>query len=100
MITHLVNLGALELVAQVAERKYDDVAVVAVDESQGAEQKALLAALKEKVPVYAVRVKRKQDTLGLRYDFFVYRDGHWVTGNQIAKYLVPDEAKPHAPPAP
>ena len=32
--------------------------------------------------------------LGLRYDFFVHRDGRWMTGNQLAKYLVPDGGAP------
>ena len=34
-----------------------------------------------------MRVRKKSDTLGLRYDFFVYLDGRWRTGNQLGKLI-------------
>jgi len=88
MVSRLVNVGAMELVAQVSDRKYDDVEVFLVDEKGSDADRATLRALKAKVPVYGVRVKKKEQSFGLRYDFFVYRNGHWVTGNQLAKYLI------------
>ncbi len=91
MIARLVNIGAMELVAQIADRKYDDIEVFPVEASQGPEQKALLESLKSPAAVFGVRVKKKTETRGLRYDFFVYRDARWVTGNQLAKYLVPEK---------
>jgi hypothetical protein len=86
----LVNRGAVELVAQVYERKLDTVEVTAVDakaKDATAEERALAAVMQPNVPVYSVRFKKTGDARGLRYDFFVYRGGKWVTGNQIAKYL-------------
>jgi len=86
----LVNRGAVELVAQVYERKLDTADVIVVDakaKDASAEDRALAAALQEPVTVYSVRFKKAGDVRGLRYDFFVYRGGKWVTGNQIAKYL-------------
>jgi hypothetical protein len=86
----LVNRGAVELVAQVYERKLDTVEVMAIDakaKDATAEDRALAAVLQQSVPVYSIRFKKAGDVRGLRYDFFVYRGGKWVTGNQIAKYL-------------
>lgn len=94
MIARLVNIGAVELVAQILERKYDDIEVFPVDATQGPEAKATLESLHEQRPVFGVRVKKKTETRGLRYDFFVYRDARWMTGNQIAKHLVPEGTKP------
>lgn len=101
MIAQLVNEGALGLVVQVYERKYDDVEVFRVAAKDAApELRAVLSALREPVDVYGVRVKKKADHLGLRYDCFIFRDGRWITGNQIGQFLIAKEAtKPAAPPA-
>ena len=93
LVARLVNIGAMELVAQVVDKKYDDVAVVAVDGTGGsAIDRATVAALPPHTPIYTVRVKRKTDKLGLRYDFFVFRRGRWLTGNLLGKYLVAEAA--------
>jgi hypothetical protein len=101
LIASLANVGAMELVAQVYEKKYDDVAVVRVDELPEAERqptdRQVLAAMVKPVPLYTVRVKRKTEPKGLRYDFFVYLGGRWRTGNLLGKYLEPPP--PPAPPA-
>lgn len=90
MITRMVNVGSLELVAQIIERKYDDAEVIPmVEGSPDVETRASLAVLKVKTPVYAVRVKKKSETRGLRYDFFVFHRGRWVTGNQFARFFAP-----------
>jgi hypothetical protein len=39
-----------------------------------------------------VRVKRKSEAKGLRYDFFVYQNGFWRTGNLLGKFLLPPPA--------
>lgn len=89
MMATLVNIGSMELVARVDERKYDDIEVIPVDEKGGEADRATLRALPPGTNVYNVRVKRKVDVKGLLYTFFVYRNGHWVTGNELAtKYLV------------
>src|SRR5262249_5593564 len=52
----LVNRGAIELVAQVYERKLDSVEVMAIDaksKDATAEDRALAAALQQPVPVYS-----------------------------------------------
>jgi hypothetical protein len=88
MIATLANIGSMELVATISDRKYDDVEVFPIDEHGGPADRATVHALKQKLPVYGVRVKKKGDVRGSRYDFFVYKGGRWVSGNQLAKYLV------------
>lgn len=99
LIGSLANVGAIELVAQIVEKKYDDAKVVRVDTLPASEQQPtdqeVLRALVQKVPVYTVRVKRKEEQKGLRYEFFVYVGGRWRTGNQLGKYL---ETRPAASP--
>jgi hypothetical protein len=93
MISNLVNIGSMELVAQIHDRKYDEIEVFAIDDKGTDADKALLKALKTPQPVYSLRVKRKGESRGLRYDGFLYRNGHWVTVNQLAsKYLVEPKA--------
>lgn len=90
----MANIGAVELVASVYEKKLDDVSVVRVDQLPEAEQlpvdRAVLAAMTQRVPLYTARVKKKAETRGLRYDFFVYLDGRWRTGNLLGKHLAPE----------
>lgn len=100
MLGSLVNMGAIELVAHVYEKKYDDIAVTRIDTLPAAElsdpDRNVLGALVTKVPMYTVRVKKKTEAKGLRYDFFVYLNGMWRTGNLLGKYLpaVPAPPKP------
>ena len=100
MVSRMANIGAMELVSQIADRKYDDIEIFTTSAtSSDPAERVVFEALVEKVPVYGVRVKQKTETRGLRYDFFVYREGRWVTGNQISKYLMPPDAgaPAHAP---
>ena len=78
----LVNRGALELVAQILDRKYDAVDVIADPDP------ALSARLPSRPRLYALRFRRAADRAGLRYDFFLYHDGHWVTGNLLGPRIV------------
>lgn len=87
----LVGPAGVELCGYVYERRYDDVTVSRVDTLPPAElseeDAATLRALTSPVPVYAVRIKRKQESRGLHYGFFVYRNGRWRTGYLLGKYL-------------
>lgn len=90
LMATLVNRGAVELVAQIYERKYDTVDVIAIDpaaKDARPEDRAVAAALVTPTPLYSVRIRRATDDKGLRYDFFVRRRGKWLTGNQLGKYL-------------
>jgi hypothetical protein len=97
MLGSVVNAGAVELVAHIYEKKYDDIAVHRIDvlpaaEKVDSDRNAELAMLKAGAgprPFYTVRVKRKTETRGLRYDFFVYTNGYWRSGNLIGKFLPP-----------
>lgn len=86
----LVNRGAVELVAQVYERKLDAVEVLAVDggaPDAGAPERAVVRGLVAPLAIYSVRIKRATEVRGLRYDFFFYRNGKWRTGNQLGKFI-------------
>ena len=127
MMGSLCNAGAVELVAHVYEKKYDDVAVARIDtqiatqvapqpaaapgdaaagaaggapsgllDTDAAVQKALVSP----TPFYTVRIKKKTEAKGLRYDFFVYRNGFWRSGNLLGKFLTPPPALPTSGAAP
>lgn len=101
LMATLINRGAVELVVQIYERKYDSVEVLPVSASPGRISPAdakLLAALKLPLTLYSVRLKRSSEDRGLRYDFFFYRRGRWLTGNQLSRFLEPPAPAP-APPA-
>ena len=80
----LVNRGAVELVANVFDRKYDAIDVIS-DENDA----PLTAALVEPHPLYSVRVHKASEPRGLRYDAFFYLDGKWRTANQLGKFVGP-----------
>lgn len=83
----LVNRGAIELVAQVYERKLDTVEVLPME---GEVAQAIAHAAVQPVQLYSVRIRRATDDKGLRYDFFLYREGKWRTGNLLGTYLARD----------
>ena len=84
----LVNRGAVELVAQIYERKYDAVEVWRIEPTNATgDDKRVRGALAQPVPIYSVRVKKNGESKGLRYDFFLYLNQHWVTGNQLGKFI-------------
>lgn len=89
----LVNRGAVEFVANVFDRRYDAVDVIA-DENDG----ALAAALVEPHPLWSVRVHKASETRGLRYDAFLYLDGKWRTANQLSKFVAGAPADPASAP--
>ncbi len=86
----MANRGAVELVAQVYDRKYDTVEVLPIDLDAAdatPEDRAIGHALAQRIPIYSVRLKKAGDAKGLRYDFFFYRGSKWLTGNQLGKFL-------------
>jgi hypothetical protein len=88
----LVNRGSVELVAEVYERKFDTVEAVVIEQSGPIVEatpydRAVARALVAPVTLYAVRVVKAPERRGLRYDFFFYRRGKWLTGNQLGRYL-------------
>jgi hypothetical protein len=90
MMAAMINRGAVELVAQVYERKYDTVEVMAIDPSAPdarAEDRAAAHALVVPRPIYSVRLKKAGESRGLRYDFWLYLDGRWKTGNLLGRAL-------------
>ncbi len=129
MMGSLCNVGAVELVAHVYEKKYDDVSVTRINPSpdpspdppgppagnpptsptgetvapapaDGADlvdtDRAVQKALLRPTPFYTVRIKKKTEATGLRYDFFVYQNGFWRSGNLLGKFLMPPPPLPGA----
>jgi hypothetical protein len=90
MMAAMINRGAIELVAQVYERKYDAVEVMAIDPAARDardQDRAAAQALVTPRPIYSVRIKKAGESRGLRYDFWIYLDGHWKTGNLLGRAL-------------
>jgi hypothetical protein len=83
----MINRGAIELCGQIYEHKYDTIDVIAIDGEASPADRALAAALVGKQPLYAVRLRKATDKLGLRYDGFVYHGGRWRTLGQLGKHL-------------
>lgn len=116
MMGSLCNAGAVELVAHVYEKKYDDVSVTRIDAPAPAStpaptpapadppvnppaeltdtDRAVLKALLHPMPIYTLRIKKKTEAKGLRYDFFVYLNGSWRSGNLLGKFLAPPPPLP------
>jgi hypothetical protein len=90
LMGNLINRGAVELVANVYEHKYDAVDAFAADDP------ALAAALVEPHPLFAARVRKSAEDRGLRYDGFFTLDGTWKTLNLLGKFVdvVPAPATP------
>lgn len=94
LLASMVTVGAVELVAYVYDKKPDDIAISRVDTSDLAalsesDRKVVqaLSAAGTLRPIYTVRVKKKTEKGGLRYDFFVYLNGFWRSGNLLGKFL-------------
>jgi len=81
LMGNLINRGAVELVANVYEHKYDAVDAFAADDP------ALATALVEPHPLFAARVRKSSEDRGLRYDGFFTLDGTWKTLNMLGKFV-------------
>lgn len=92
LIGAMVNVGAMELTAEVLDKKYDTAIVLELDRLPANELRAndnkTRQAVRKDLRLYAVRIRKKgAGPDGLRYNFFVYLDGKWKTGNQLAQHL-------------
>jgi hypothetical protein len=87
---------AANLVARVKDRKYDEVEVTedtASKDPSGRDRKVLMA-LKEGTKMYSVRIKRKGDKTGTRYDYLFFVNGGWKAGSKkFPKLLGGEEQK-------
>lgn len=72
--------GALEIARKIRERSYDDVDVTPVAGDRGPHD-----ALRTNLPVYSVRLKRSDETDGIRIDTFVHVDGGWRTALKVGQ---------------
>jgi hypothetical protein len=90
LMGNLINRGAVELVANVYEHKYDAIDAFAADDP------ALATALVEPHALFAARVRKSSEDRGLRYDGFFTLDGTWKTFNMLGKFVdvVPAPATP------
>jgi hypothetical protein len=76
--TSFTRDGAAEIAKKIRERSYDDV-----DVRQIAPDRAASDPLRTNLPIYSVRLKRTDETDGIRIDTFVYLDGAWRTALKI-----------------
>lgn len=72
--------GAAEIAKKIRERSYDDVDVTPLQADRGPND-----PLRTNVPVYSVRLKRADETDGIRIDTFVHLDGSWRTGLKVGQ---------------
>jgi hypothetical protein len=77
----LINRGAIELVANVYEHKYDTVDAFANDDP------TLATAMVEPHPLFAARVRKGAEVKGLKYEGFFFLDGKWKSLNQLGKFI-------------
>lgn len=96
---------AKNIVLKVKERDYDEVDVADTtdpsyapnDPREEADLKAIRPALKEGTKMYRVKLKKKGEKAGLRYESFFYVNGSWKTGLKVARLFEKSTAAPMAP---
>lgn len=72
--------GAAEIARKVRERSYDDVDVTPLSTDRGPSD-----PLRTNLPIYSVRLKRADETDGIRIDTFVHLDGAWRTALKVGQ---------------
>lgn len=79
--------GAAEIARKIRERRYDDVEVLPINgvrpDSLAAADRRTAESLRTNAPVFTVRLKRAEESDGIRIDTFVYLDGAWRTALKI-----------------
>jgi hypothetical protein len=79
--------GAAEIAKKIRERRYDDVEVLPLNgvrvESLAPADRRTADPLRTNLPVYTVRLKRTEETDGIRIDTFIYLDGSWRTALKV-----------------
>ena len=79
--------GAAEIARKIRERRYDDVEVLPINgvrpDTLSPADRRTAENLRTNVPVYTVRLKRAEESDGIRIDTFVHLDGSWRTALKI-----------------
>jgi hypothetical protein len=79
--------GAAEIARKIRERRYDDVEVLPINgvrpESLSPADRRTAENLRTNSPVYTVRLKRAEESDGIRIDTFVFLDGGWRTALKV-----------------
>ena len=91
---------AKNILRKVKEKQSDEVEVyeitadtVAPEDKTLEEKKRLLPLLKPGTKMYCVKIKKKGEKTGLRYDCLFFANGQWKAGLMVWKLLA-DEKKP------
>jgi len=74
--------GAGEIAKKIRERSYDDVDVQPLSA-----RPEVADSLRTNLPVYSVRLKRSDETDGIRIDTFIFLDGGWRTALKVGREL-------------
>jgi hypothetical protein len=78
--------GSIDIASKIRERRYDDVEVLAaggVCPESISPQVGQSENLRTNTAVYTVRLKRSEETEGIRIDTFVFLDGRWRTALKV-----------------
>ncbi len=79
--------GAAEIARKIRERRYDDVEVLPINgvrpDTLSAADRRTAENLRTNAPVYTVRLKRAEESDGIRIDTFVHLDGSWRTALKV-----------------
>lgn len=73
--------GARDIAKKIRERRYDDVEVQLMAPARF----EAVDPVRTNLPVYAVRLKRSDETDGIRIDTFVFLDGAWRTALKVGR---------------
>jgi hypothetical protein len=79
--------GAAEIAKKIRERRYDDVEVLPLNgvrpETLAAADRRTAEPLRTNLPVFTVRLKRAEESDGIRIDTFIFIDGAWRTALKV-----------------
>jgi hypothetical protein len=79
--------GAGEIAKKIRERRYDDVEVLPLNgvrpEHLAPADRRTAEPLRTNLPVYTVRLKRAEESDGIRIDTFIFLDGAWRTALKV-----------------
>ena len=79
--------GAAEIAKKIRERRYDDVEVLPLSgvrpEQLAPADRRTAEPLRTNLPVYTVRLKRAEESDGIRIDTFIFLDGGWRTALKV-----------------
>jgi hypothetical protein len=80
--------GASEIAKKIRERRYDDVEVLPLNgirpEQLAPADRRTAEPLRTNLPVFTVRLKRAEESDGIRIDTFIFLEGAWRTALKVA----------------